>query len=157
MPNRVHLLRGNHETKICSGKYGFKQEILVKYGTKGKDVYQKCLSCFTKLPLSSVIAGKIYTTHGGLFRSITKGKKSKNSVNDPMEIGSLEDLSKIRRFILDPPLNGRNAIIGDILWSAPSKSAGLSKANQQSFGLFWGPDCTDEFLMNSNMKVKTVD
>ncbi|KAL3506966.1 hypothetical protein ACH5RR_032348 [Cinchona calisaya] len=152
-PNRVHLLRGNHETKLCSTKYGFKQEILVKYGTKGKDVYQKCLNCFTKLPLASVIAGKTYTTHGGLFRSISKGNRSKNSVNYPKEIGSLEDLSKIRRFIQDPPLNGRNAIIGDILWSAPSMSPGLSKTDEQSFGLLWGPDCTEEFLKNSSIKL----
>ncbi|XP_071938942.1 serine/threonine-protein phosphatase 7 long form homolog isoform X1 [Coffea arabica] len=152
-PNKVHLLRGNHETKLCSSKHGFKQEILVKYGTKGKDVYQKCLSCFIKLPLSSVIAGKTYVTHGGLFRSITKGKKSKTSVDDLKEIGSLEDLSKIRRFVLDPPLNGKNAIIGDILWSAPSMSPGFSRTNQQSFGLLWGPDFTDEFLKNSNLKL----
>ena len=120
-------------------------------------MYQKCLSCFIKLPLSSVIAVKTYVTHGGLFRSITKGKKSKTSVDDLKEIGSLEDLSKIRRFVLDPPLNGKNAIIGDILWSAPSMSPGFSKTNQQSFGLLWGPDFTDEFLKNSNLKVNTVE
>jgi hypothetical protein len=36
----------------------------------GEYVYNKCLECFQVLPLASVIAGSVYTTPGGLFRSI---------------------------------------------------------------------------------------
>ena len=35
-PRRVWLVRGNHESAYCSWVYGFRQEVLAKYGD-GKD------------------------------------------------------------------------------------------------------------------------
>ena len=32
VPNRIYLLRGNHETATCTIMYGFKQELEAKYG-----------------------------------------------------------------------------------------------------------------------------
>ena len=66
MPHRVFLLRGNHESKYCTSVYGFEKEVLTKYGDKGKHVYRKCLGCFEGLPLATIIAGCVYTAHGGL-------------------------------------------------------------------------------------------
>lgn len=42
----------------------------MKYGGECEHVYNKCLECFKELPLASVIGGCVYTTHGGLFRSM---------------------------------------------------------------------------------------
>ncbi|KAM0013912.1 putative protein-serine/threonine phosphatase [Helianthus debilis subsp. tardiflorus] len=69
MPHRVFLLRGNHESKYCTSVYGFENEVLAKYGdnNKGKHVYRECLGCFKGLPLASIIAGRVYTAHGGVF------------------------------------------------------------------------------------------
>ncbi|KAK9995087.1 hypothetical protein SO802_024790 [Lithocarpus litseifolius] len=83
MPDRVFFLRGNHESKFCTSIYGFMMEVLTKYGDNGKQVYRKCLGCFKELPLASIIAGCVYTAHGGLFRSIplvpSKRSKQKKS------------------------------------------------------------------------------
>ncbi|XP_039159561.1 serine/threonine-protein phosphatase 7 isoform X2 [Eucalyptus grandis] len=164
MPERVFLLRGNHESKYCTSVYGFEQEVLTKYGDRGKHVYRKCLGCFEGLPLASLIAGRVYTAHGGLFRSIpvtpskrSKGKKNRRINSNPevstLSLGSLEELSKARRSVLDPPWEGLNLIPGDVLWSDPSMTPGLSPNTERGIGLLWGPDRTEEFLKRYQLKL----
>lgn len=166
LPHRVFLLRGNHESKYCTSVYGFEKEVLAKYGdnAKGKHVYRKCLGCFEGLPLASIIAGCVYTAHGGIFRSTAvmpskraKGKKNRKVILNPemniLSLGSLEELSKARRSVLDPPWEGLNLIPGDVLWSDPSMHPGLSPNKERGIGLLWGPDCTEEFLKKYNLKL----
>ncbi|CAO2827860.1 unnamed protein product [Amaranthus hypochondriacus] len=168
LPNRVFLLRGNHESKYCTGVYGFEQEVMTKYGDQGKHVYRKCLGCFEGLPLTTVIAGCVYTAHGGLFRSVTappskrkKGKKRNRKMDTSTEedsdgklsLGSFEELSKARRSVLDPPWEGSNLIPGDVLWSDPSMTPGLSPNMERGIGLLWGPDCTEKFLKKFDLKL----
>lgn len=165
MPNRVILLRGNHESEYCTSVYGFEEEVLIKYADNGRHVYQKCLECFKELPLASIIGGNVYTAHGGVFRSISsmqlkrekrKGRKKRKIVKNPVDnfsLGSLEELLDADRFVLDPPREGSNLIPGDVLWSDPSDKLGLSANDERGMGLLWGPDCTEEFLHKFNLKV----
>ena len=141
---------------------------MTKYGDQGKHVYRKCLGCFEGLPLTTVIAGRVYTAHGGLFRSVTappskrkKGKKRNRKMDTSTEedsdgklsLDSFEELSKARRSVLDPPWEGSNLIPGDVLWSDPSMAPGLSPNMERGIGLLWGPDCTEKFLKTFDLKV----
>ncbi|KAL0677597.1 hypothetical protein Bca4012_005578 [Brassica carinata] len=129
MPDRVFLLRGNHESKyFCTSMYGFEKEVLTKYGDKGKHVYLKCLGCFEGLPLASVISGRVYTAHGGLGKKNPLVLRQEPELSS-LKLGTLEELMQARRSVLDPPWEGSNLIPGD-----------------RGIGLLWGPDCTEEFL-----------
>ncbi|KAJ7553681.1 hypothetical protein O6H91_06G108500 [Diphasiastrum complanatum] len=164
LPHRVFLLRGNHETKFCTSTYGFENEIMVKYGDQAKHLYRKILGCFEGHPLAAVIAGCVYMAHGGLFRhhevATTKrgkgGKASKRLVGmqrGTLTLGTLEDLAKARRGVLDPSGVGSNIIPGDVLWSDPAPTPGLTHNVARGIGLLFGPDCTEEFMEKHKLKL----
>ena len=143
---------------------------MTKYKDQGPQVYRKFLKCFEDLPLATIIAGSVYTAHGGVFRGtiVVPSKRSKKRKKGhkykadftvdvtAMKLGSLDELLKARRTVLDPPSEGSNLIPGDVLWSDPSLQMGLSPNKERGIGLLWGPDITQQFLRTNHLKVRFV-
>ena len=67
-PNRITILRGNHESKQITQVYGFYDECLRKYGNA--HVWQHFTGLFDYLPLCAVVESNIFCLHGGLSPSI---------------------------------------------------------------------------------------
>jgi len=66
-PERVHLVRGNHESRGVTQSYGFYTECLRKY--HGAKVWRLFTDMFDFLTLSVVIDNQIFCVHGGTLSS----------------------------------------------------------------------------------------
>lgn len=67
LPERVWLIRGNHEDRSMNMRYGFHSECVKKLGASlGGKVFDSVHKAFDQLPLACVVNKRILVVHGGL-------------------------------------------------------------------------------------------
>ncbi|KAJ6248453.1 serine/threonine-protein phosphatase pp2a-related [Anaeramoeba flamelloides] len=129
-PDRITILRGNHESKQTSRFYGFYDECQKKYGNI--NVWNLFTDLFDSFPLSAIINNKIFAIHGGLSPDISK----------------IDQIQKIYRFI-DIPFTGP---LCDLVWSDPDQRTGFNE-NSRGAGFTFGPNITERFLKTNKLNL----
>jgi len=110
-PTNVHLLRGNHETRMMTEYMTFKAELLYKY--KSEELYEACVELFNALPLAALITGSdvgdCLAVHGGIGP----------------DLYLISQIEQVDRFC-EPPMSG---VMADILWSDPLEPPNFRSRN----------------------------
>ena len=75
-PDRITILRGNHETRQITQVYGFYDECCRKYGNP--NVWRYFTDAFDYLPLTALVDDSILCLHGGLSPTIDKLDQIRN-------------------------------------------------------------------------------
>lgn len=109
-PDRVHLVRGNHESRGVTQSYGFYTECLRKY--HGAKVWKIFTDMFDFLTLSVVIDNQIFCVHGG---NICWKSRRTNGLGLSPSIHELDQILVIDRFKEIPHEGG----MADLVWSDP--------------------------------------
>jgi serine/threonine-protein phosphatase 4 catalytic subunit len=115
-PDRITLIRGNHESRQITQVYGFYDECLRKYGSV--NVWRYCTEIFDYLSLSAIIEDKIFTVHGGLSPSIN----------------TLDQIRVIDRKQEVP----HDGAMCDLMWSDPEELEGWGLSPRGAGYLFGG-------------------
>eukprot|EP00040_Diaphanoeca_grandis_P015427 m.78744 g.78744 ORF g.78744 m.78744 type:complete len:307 (-) comp25147_c0_seq1:166-1086(-) len=121
-PNRIFILRGNHESRQITQVYGFYDECLRKYGSPA--VWTYFTDLFDYLPLTGLVENQIFCLHGGLSPSIE----------------SLDNIRSMDR-IQEVPHEGAMC---DLLWSDPDDRMGWN-ISARGAGYNFGADISEAF------------
>ena len=121
-PDRITLIRGNHESRQITQVYGFYDECYRKYGSV--NVWRCCTELFDYLPLVAVVDGDVFCVHGGLSPSIE----------------TLDDIRTLDRKQEVP----HEGAMSDLLWSDPEdvEEWGISS---RGAGYIFGASVTHKF------------
>lgn len=131
-PDKVHLLRGNHEFPEVNSLYGFKEEVEAAY--EDLSIWEKMNDVFEHLPIVAILNQKILCVHGGLSNGFS-------------HIQQIENVKK--------PLNSNNipSLVKKILWSDPSCMSQFYGEGERGFGETFGPLALYHFFETSGMSM----
>ncbi|XP_064993344.1 serine/threonine-protein phosphatase PP-X isozyme 2-like isoform X1 [Musa acuminata AAA Group] len=128
-PDRITLIRGNHESRQITQVYGFYDECLRKYGSV--NVWRYCTDIFDYLSLSALIENKIFSVHGGLSPAIT----------------TLDQIRTIDRKQEVPHDGG----MCDLLWSDPEDAVDGWGISPRGAGYLFGGNVVMSFNHSNNI------
>ncbi|KNC46766.1 serine/threonine-protein phosphatase PP-X isozyme 2 [Thecamonas trahens ATCC 50062] len=130
-PDRMTLLRGNHESRQITQVYGFYDECLRKFGSVS--AWRYCTEIFDYLPLSALIEGQIFAVHGGLSPS-------------------LNTLDQIR--LLDRKQEvPHDGAMCDLMWSDPEEQVDGWGLSPRGAGYIFGADVVSQFNHTNDLSL----
>ncbi|CAK0845187.1 unnamed protein product, partial [Prorocentrum cordatum] len=105
LPEKVWLVRGNHEDRSMNRKYGFADECSRRLGAEmGPKLFDIFHSAFDYLPVACLIQGSVLVVHGGIGDGNWK----------------LSDLQAVKRPLREADLaDPQNVWLFNLLWSDP--------------------------------------
>ncbi|EAU87279.2 phsophatase-2a [Coprinopsis cinerea okayama7 len=125
-PDRITLIRGNHESRQITQVYGFYDECQRKYGSS--NVWRWCCEVFDYLALGAIVDGRVFCVHGGLSPALSS-------------IDQIRSIDRKQEVPHDGPMC-------DLLWSDPDDISGWG-LSPRGAGFLFGADITRQFSHNN--------
>ena len=127
-PDKVTLLRGNHESSVTNRIYGFYDECKRRYNVR---LWKSFTELFNYLPVAALIDEKILCMHGGLSP----------------ELKNIQNIQDITR-PTDIPDTG---LLCDLLWSDPDKDAMEYDENDRGVSVIFGEKIVQDFNKKNDL------
>ena len=127
-PEKVTLLRGNHESSVTNRIYGFYDECKRRYNVR---LWKSFTELFNYLPVAAIIDDKILCMHGGLSP----------------ELKNIQNIADINR-PTDIPDTG---LLCDLLWSDPDKEVAEYDENDRGVSVIFGEKIVQDFNKKNDL------
>ncbi|EAY03846.1 Minor serine/threonine protein phosphatase PP2A-1 catalytic subunit, putative [Trichomonas vaginalis G3] len=129
-PKNITLLRGNHESAGISQVFGFRDEVVNRYGDD--TVWKIYTETFCNIPIAALINDKILCVHGGLSPSLR----------------TIKDIQSLDRFTEIP----HKGPLCDLVWSDPTPQPGF-RPSERDAGYQFGPDITKRWNEENGLEL----
>lgn len=131
-PDRITLIRGNHESRQITTVYGFYDECLRKYGNA--NVWRYCCEVFDYVSLGALVGGKggVFCVHGGLSPDI-------------------DTIDEIRTLDRKQEVPHEGAMC-DLLWSDPDEFSSWG-VSPRGAGYLFGENETRKFCCKNDVSL----
>ncbi|CAB3406094.1 unnamed protein product [Caenorhabditis bovis] len=129
-PNRIFMLRGNHESRPVNKHYGFYREVKYRYC---KELYECYQDMFNMLPVTAVVNDTIMCMHGGISSHLT----------------AFEQFDVFQRPLEIPDVG----IIADLTWADPDPSVEEYQASPRGASFVFGSVALRAFLKKLGLQL----
>lgn len=127
-PNKIFLLRGNHEDAKINRVYGFYDECKRRFNVRLWKIFTDCFNC---LPIAAIVDAKILCMHGGLSPELT----SLDQIRDMQRPAEIPDYG----------------LLCDLLWSDPDPDIKGWGTSDRGVSCTFGADKLIEFLEKNDL------
>ena len=129
-PDKIFLLRGNHESADVNRTFGFYDECKRKVSLK---IYKKFCNLFNILPITALISEKILCMHGGLSKDLT----------------NINQLKLIKR----PTEIPDKGLLCDLVWSDPDNlvSKDFVENKERGISVCFSKEVVEQFTKLNNL------
>jgi len=133
-PERVFLLRGNHETPSMNFSYGFLYLLIRRFRKDYEKVYDAYLKVFSEMPFAALLNDSVILLHGGLARSIKR----------------IKDFEEAGKGGVEP----EDTRIFETIWNDPSEDIEDFSPNPRGPGIYYfGKNALQSFLKENGLRI----
>lgn len=137
-PDKVFILRGNHECPDVNKGYGFYDECIQRFSqgpdqNLGLKVFNTINKTLCAIPIAALIDKKVFCIHGGLSPNLK----------------NIQDINNINRFSKIPD----NGPLCDLLWADPDSNKNGWSHSQRGVSYTFNEQVLDEFMNHNNIEL----
>ncbi|CAP28175.1 Protein CBG08329 [Caenorhabditis briggsae] len=129
-PDRLYMLRGNHESRSVNCHYGFYREVTRRYDAK---LYEYFSDLFNVFPFCAIIEDTIMCMHGGISEQLM----------------NLSQLALYKRPVEIPDMG----VLADLTWADPDPTVKRYAPSSRGASSVFGSQALREFLKRLNLRL----